>query len=251
MFPLTHIALARQVLAKENRQTVLGSVFPDFAVYLKVGRNMAHEMGPDFFDFCRRYHPGHIDFALGVLTHGTNLPGLDFYADEGYGGKDVGYCFQRGAAIAERVQSVCCLPEDMALWKAHNFIEMSFEVLTAQKSPDLTATVMPYFPQEEEAETFCGRVLGDYLDKPASEVFRMFLEVPNTFCFDGTNIPLLAEKYLRQLYARHGIVATDVEGAAAIIADGCRLVAPEYEDFMAFCCEEVHKSLEPYFSLLR
>ncbi len=248
MFPLTHIVLAKQVLAKENPQTVLGSVFPDFAVFLKVGRNMAHEMGPDFFDFCCRYYPNHLDFALGILTHGTNLPGLDYYADEAYDGKDVGYCFQRAEKIAEKVREVCRLPENMALWKAHNFIEMSFEVLTAEKYPDIETRALASFPGKEES--FCANVLSEYLDRPPADVFRMFQVVPEHFCFDGTDIPCMAKKYLDQLRRRHGIEADDVKGAAAIIEEGCDLVRLEYDSFMEFCQENVKKSLIPYLEQL-
>ena len=248
MFPLTHIALAREVLGRENPQTILGSVFPDFAVFLGVGRNMAHEMGPDFFDFCLRYYPEHMDFALGILTHGTNLPGLDYFADEAYDGKDVGYCFQRAQAIAEKVRDVCRLPEEMALWKAHNFIEMSFEVLTAKEQSDMEVRALSAFPEDEES--FCAKVLSDYFDQSPADVFRMFRVVPENFCFAGLDIPCMARKYLAQLKRRHGIEATDVEGAAAIIREGCELVKEEYGPFMEFCRENVINSLQPYYSQL-
>ncbi len=244
MFPLTHVALAREVLGYENQQTVLGAVFPDFAVYLGVGRNMAHEMGPDFFDYCLRYAADHADFALGVLSHGTNLPGLDAYADEAYDGKDTGYCFQRAEKIADKVRRVCRLPEDMALWKAHNFIEMSFEALTAERHPDIGTRTVASFPGDGGA--FCGEVLSAYLRRPPEDVRRMFQLAPKNFCFDGRNTRALAEKYLEQLARRHGVEADDVEGAMAIIEEGRDLVREEYEPFMGFCREEIVKSLAPY-----
>ena len=78
----------------------------------------------------------------------------------------------------------------------------------------------------------------------------MFQVVPENFCFDGKDLRCMAEKYLGQLSRRHGIEASDVDGAMAIIAEGKDMVQREYEPFMAFCRQEIEKSLAPYLARL-
>ena len=63
----------------------------------------------------------------------------DVYKRQVYHHKRPGFCFQEGAKIAPLVEKYCKVPANMALWKAHNFIEIAFDVLTAAKYPDLQA----------------------------------------------------------------------------------------------------------------
>ena len=110
MFPLTHIAVAGKVLKRETRDTVLGSMLPDFVSYLGVGRNLGHEMGFDLYHYACEYDKTYIDLALGVLTHGTCLPGLDTYADESYHGKIWDFVSRRGVKLPIKPNASAIFP---------------------------------------------------------------------------------------------------------------------------------------------
>ncbi len=240
MFPLTHIATAQAVLGKENNMTVLGSVFPDFVTYLGIGRNVGHELGQDLYNYCQSNYPECVDFALAVLTHGTSLPGIDSYADEVYHHKRPGFCFQEGAKIAPLVEKYCKVPANMALWKAHNFIEIAFDVLTAAKYPDLQARAERhiYSPNEPVIE-----MLHHYLQVPKASLEKMFQVTPRQFCFDGTNVALITEKFLDSLERRHGIVGGDLEKATEISRQAVEIITPQYEDFMTEVLSKISDDL--------
>lgn len=240
MFPLTHIATAKEVLGKENTMTVLGSVFPDFVSYLGIGRNVGHELGNDLYNYCLSYYPECVDFALGVLTHGTSLPGIDTYADEIYHNHRPGFCFQQGEKIAPLVKKYCNVPANMALWKSHNFMEIAFDIITATRQKDLK--------DRAEQHIYCADIpvldmLNSYLKVPKEKIEKMFRVVPRQFCFDGTNPELMTEKFLLSLKNRHGITGGNLTKATEITAKALEIITPQYDGFMNEVLWEIKENL--------
>lgn len=231
MFPLTHIAAAHAVLKRENPLTVTGSVFPDFVTYLGMGRNVGHELGNDLYYYTLAQEEAMLDFPLGVLTHGTSLPGLDTYADENYHGTERGFCFTEGEKIAAEVENICHVPPNMANWKAHNFIEIGFDIITTQKFPEIRERAEAVLLAEPSKELLA--YLSGYLQVAEGQIAEMFREVPKQFCFDGNNIEEFTRKYLLSLERRHGIVGGSVKEAMTITEKAMEIVAPQYDDFMA------------------
>ncbi|MDO4541506.1 MAG: hypothetical protein Q4C00_01570 [Bacillota bacterium] len=230
MFPLTHIATAEVVLGKENIMTVLGSMFPDFVSYLGIGRNVGHELGRDLYRYCLRYYPRCVDFALGVLTHGTSLPGIDFYADEEYAGKRPGFCFQQGEKIASAVEKICHVPPSMALWKSHNFMEIAFDIITATRQKDLEQRAKDYIFRDDIPVV---KMLEDYLQVSEKNIRDMFRVVPEHFCFDGEDIELMTAKFLQSLKRRHGITGGNLAEATTITREALEIIEPQYDGFMS------------------
>lgn len=243
MFPLTHIAVAGTVLKRETRDTVLGSMLPDFVSYLGVGRNVGHEMGFDLYHYACEYHREFLDLALGVLTHGTCLPGLDFYADESYHGDTMGFCFQQGYKIADQGQRICRIPPSMALWKSHNIIELAFDAITAQRFPELGHCGESAL--EKVDDRLCGFLSG-YFRVPENRVAEMFREVPKQFSFDGSDHALMMKKFLRSLERRHGIVGGDLRESIALMEEAIEIVLPQYDEFMGEVLPLLERSLAPY-----
>lgn len=241
MFPLTHLYTAKAVLGYENNLTSLGALFPDYGAFLGLGRNLCHEMGVDMYHYAAENDPSHLDFALGAMTHGTALPGIDWYADEEYHGVRPGFCFQRGEVIAEETAKICNLPSNMALWKTHNIIELAFDAVTEKKHPHIAATVLSALPKE--GEDYCTTFLESYLRKPADSIRQMFTEVSTYFSFDGSNIDEMAEKFIASLKRRHNIEHCDKEGLIHLIGKAIDLVEPIYDDFMAEAVEEITSAL--------
>ena len=121
----------------------------------------ATKWGLIFITMLAEYDKTYIDLALGVLTHGTCLPGLDTYADESYHGEDMGFCFQEGRKIADKAQRICNLPSSMALWKSHNIIELAFDAMTAQRSPGVGRCGEEALEKVDDSLcAFLGRYLG-------------------------------------------------------------------------------------------
>lgn len=241
MFPLTHLYIAKAVLGYETRLSSLGALFPDYGTYLGIGRNLCHEMGIDMYHYAREAVLDHVDFALGALTHGVALPGIDWYADEEYHGVRPGYCFQAGEAIAEEVGKACCLPRGMQLWKTHNVVEMAFDAITEQKHPHIAATALSALPKE--GKDFCTVFLQGYLGQSKEDIRHMFAEVSTYFSFDGNDLEAMAEKFIVSLDRRHGIRGCDQRSLVELIKKSIDIVAPVYDDFMAETIEKITLTL--------
>lgn len=224
MFPLTHLYTAKAILGYENAMTALGAMFPDFGSALGAGRNLCHEMGIDMFHYAQEHDKSHLDFALGVLTHGTALPGIDWYADEEYHGVRPGFCFQLGEMIADDVAEACNLPPNMAVWKAHNVIEMAFDVITERKNPHIGA--FAYSLVSAPAETVCTQFLQNYLKCTKAETAAMFGDVLAWHSFDGNDIEDMAKKFIASLDRRHGITDCNLEKLLAILEKAVALTEP-------------------------
>lgn len=246
MFPLTHMAVARQVLEKDNAMIVTGAIFPDDCAYLGFSRNTCHVLSLDLFDYCREYWPDelYLDFVRASLTHSTVLPGLDFYADEEYGGELRGYCFQRGEKLVPQVMAACHLERGLAYWKAHNFVEMAFEVLTAERIPTIGDRVTSLLPRLETI--FPATFLARYLNRSEEQIVEMYRAVAQHFSFDGHDVPEMASRFARHIANSFGVEQADTEEAAAIVMAARELVADEYDDFMAMTVANIRRDIKPF-----
>lgn len=242
MFPLTHLYTAKTVLGYENNQTVLGCLFPDYGTYLGLGRNLCHEMGIDMYHYALEHDDAHLDFALGVLTHGTCLPGIDYYADEEYHGKKPGFCFQSGEAIAKEVAAACNLPDNMALWKTHNIMEMAFDSVTEKRCPHIADAVIRALPVE--GEPFCVDFLESYLESSPEKIREMFIVVSTYYSFDGNDIEDMATKFITSLSRRHNITGCDQSKLMELIGKAVEIIDPIYDDFMAEAIGEISVALQ-------
>ena len=230
MFPLTHLYTAKLVLGYENNLTALGSLFPDYGAYLGIGRNLCHEMGVDMYHFAAEHFPDHIDFALGAMTHGTALPGIDWYADEEYHGIRPGFCFQKAELIVDEVKACCNLPQNIAIWKTHNIIELAFDIITEKRQPQIGQSALKALPAEHSG--FCSAFLQSYLGRPEEDIRDMFTEVTDYFSFDGNNVEEMAEKFIASLKRRHNITNCDKDDLIRLIGKAADIVEPLYDDFM-------------------
>lgn len=117
MYPLTHFYVTKLVLNKLNPGLALGSILPD----ILVGAGLDWQTAHNYKDLVTENK----DIILGDLIHGTFLPGLDYYSDCSYDGKE-GYAFQHARYLYEDIVKLG-VPKNHALWRGHNFIEMAVE----------------------------------------------------------------------------------------------------------------------------
>ncbi|MCR6545611.1 hypothetical protein [Dehalobacterium formicoaceticum] len=231
MFPLTHSLTAQKLIENPGARAILGSVFPDLANVIGLHRDETHEMGLDFYRFCHNHYQEHLDFARGVISHGANPQGLDFYADQSFAGQNQGYCFQRGSIIVDQVVKTCGIPKQMGLWKAHNFIEMTYDVITAERYPYLLQDFQEALADKDAIED-CSMILGKYFQIDRGKIKAAFLKMPEFFCLNEVTPLHLAEKYALQLQKRHGIYQADPPAMAEVLAEARDLVEDEFMPFM-------------------
>lgn len=246
MFPLTHMAAAKEILDKDTIMVATGAIFPDDCAFLGYSRNTCHNLSLDLYDYCREYWPEepYLDFVRASLTHSPILPGLDFYADEEYGGELRGYCFQRGEKLVPKVMQICHLNEGLAYWKAHNFIEMAFEVLTADRYPGIGDEITALLPRLEQE--FPATFLAEYLHRDEASIHKMYRVVSEHFCFDGHDIREMAARFTRHIAHSFQVECADADAAASLILEAKELVANEYDAFMDEAILHIRQAIQPF-----
>lgn len=231
MFPLAHALVAQNLIKKDDSQVIFGGVFPDLAHVIGLNRDTTHEMGRDFYSFCRDYDEDFLDFARAVISHGASPPGLDYHADQSYEGREPGYCFQRAVPLVDQVIKTCAIPHEMGLWKAHNFIEMAFDVISVELNPLLTEQFATALEDEKELKR-CANLLGRYFHVDGAMINDAFQRMPDYFCLQDVTAFNLAEKYAAQLKKRHGVLKADPQGMAGVIEEAREIVTAEFSLFI-------------------
>ncbi len=145
MFPITHIYIANRIFPdlsdEQQRALSLGAVFCD-ALSHEITWDRSHSLANEYRE------EGY--FYKGLMTHGANPKGVDYYTDKVYRGKSPGFAFQKSDPILQDVMAATGLDEYHGLWKSHNFIELTFELYIAKTYPetiDLLRSISEY-PEE-------------------------------------------------------------------------------------------------------
>ena len=240
MFPLTHLYTAKEILGYETPHSAVGSLFPDFGVIIGHGRNLCHEMSRDLYDFACQHHdkPG-MEFATAALTHDIALPGIDWYADEEYHGVRTGFCFQQGQLISERVAKACNLNHSMAVWKAHNVMEMGFDLLTEELHPGCGKVAYKVLSEPHNTDF---KLLQAYLNCSCEQLDTMLQTGSRLFSYDG-DVEDMATKFIASLKGQNDALACDKSMLMGLIYEAAELIRPCYEDFMAECFEAIKSKL--------
>ncbi len=248
MFPLTHLYFAEKVwkLVPElpyNRPLLtLGSTFPDVVVAGFLDHAQTHQGAGRMVDFFKAHAPGLLPFALGVLTHGSEPRGLDYYGDEKYQDFERGYCFEKARPIIADVVKYCRLPEEYGWWKAHNFIEMAIEVELGETHPELQRQLYAAY-HDSEAISRVSAVLGDYFGRPAGEVFNSITFFTRLIALESITAAELAEKYGLQMKTKHNI-CIDLAGVEATIHRARYLVRGDFGQFEQYVVDRLVELIE-------
>ncbi|HHT64056.1 MAG: hypothetical protein ACOX4H_04225 [Bacillota bacterium] len=245
MFPLTHALVAQNLVKNDRSRAIIGGVFPDLANVIGLHRDVTHEMGHDFYRFCQENDKDFLDFAQAVISHGANPPGLDYYADQSYQEKEPGYCFQRAVPLVDQVIKTCAIPPQMGLWKAHNFIEMAFDVISVELYPVLPDQFEAALKDEGLLKS-CSDLLGRYFHIDGGKVNDAFQKMPKYFCLRDVTPVNLAKKYAVQLKKRHGVLGADPQGIAEVIQEARKIVEEEFSSFLHDAVEKMSRLLLSY-----
>ncbi|MHB8985812.1 MAG: hypothetical protein ACYC38_07710 [Eubacteriales bacterium] len=227
MYPQTHIYFAEKVLARENDSVALGSIFPDMIIGRYFNHLKAHSRGAEIYRYLRN-NGAFSDFRDGVVTHGFDPKGLDYYGDEKYLDYERGYCFERGRPFVLATVMACNIPYEMGWWKAHNIIEMGVELLVSLSGrygeKIKSALTDRELIEEVDELVHCLWRDADMQFIKRAERFANFVEVGKA------SATSLAEKYRVQMRAKHS-VEIDVRAVAALIDRAAEYVSADIHLF--------------------
>ena len=238
MYPQTHVFFAQKLFGFLSDALVLGSVFPDIAAGLYADRNESHGRGAEMLLFLQENAELN-EFVMGVITHGIDPRGLDYYGDEKFLSYERGYCFEKGRLIVEETIEACNLPSSIGWWKSHNIIEMGIELFINNS----------YCSSALES-AFGNEVL---VSQISEYMARFYTTEPNTFqnriCNFFNYIEIskitaesLAARYDLQMYTRHKI-HIDIERVTRLIYKAGELIAEDFDRFFTHALKNVNKSL--------
>ena len=252
MFPLVHYFVNSEIAAKTGktvpRLTALGGLWPDLAANAGCSRDEAHMMGAAFHAWCLAQAPEGRDLARGIISHGSAPPCVDYYADEAWPDTPdypKGWCFLQGEAYRDAVAAATRLPERMIWWKAHNFVEMSYELLTDAAHPDLKLELLAAIHDEEAVNT-AARLLAAYTGKPAGVIAGCFRHAPDTFAIATVSADELAQKQCLSFVMRHRHCDGDAAAMAALLLRMRDELAADYPAFLAVAVARTAEILAKY-----
>ncbi|MGH2516760.1 MAG: hypothetical protein ACRDHP_13995, partial [Ktedonobacterales bacterium] len=187
MYPLAHAWMLTRLVHTPAPAAYLGCVWPDMRFDGTLSHAQSHRSGAALAAYANTLadSAGAVAFrafVAGVLTHGSEPRGFDWYSDEEYGGRqpeDKGYAFQRGKILSADAAAACDVPEYQGWWKAHNLIEIAFERPFCAAHPELGERLAAACADDELIERIASQLAGFFnlsMEKLAAPM-RRFREV--------------------------------------------------------------------------
>lgn len=246
MFPIAHAYLLRRIVSAPTLAHFLGCVWPDMLFESPLSHPQSHRSGAELARFAEALsNEAERDefqaFVTGVLTHGSEPRGFDWYSDEEWGGKPLaekGYAFQHGQAIAERAATACGVALELGWWKAHNIVEIAFErplyAADAELGRQLEGACMDLELMRRVAVP-----LAAFFQLAAEELvtpMRRFREVVQLHPVDAV---ASARTYALQVRLKHPGAEPDEAAIAALIEEAEREIASDRDAYLDECVERV------------
>jgi hypothetical protein len=225
LFPVTHAYAVGRLVPTAGLLHILGAIFPDAVLINGLSWDRAHRSGAALYAFLREQAPGGLPFAVGMMTHGVEPAGLDYYGDQKYGDSEKGYAFEEARPYAARVAAICHLPASMGWWKAHNFVEMAIEWLIARQRPEMGVQVRQALAQAEDL-AFLSIPLSAFFGHDGSDLLLSLPAMVPFLALDPITPMVLAECYQRQVRLKHGVETIEVDQAAALIEEIAGAIQP-------------------------
>lgn len=247
MFPIAHVWLLERIVPAPTPAHYLGCVWPDMLFGGPLTHIESHQRGADLLAFAQaRQRAGVSDadellaFVTGALTHGSQPHGFDWYSDEEWGEQPPGakgYAFQRGLPLAAATAAACRLPPADGPWKAHNIVEMAFEVLLYSAGPRLGER----FAAANRDEALVARIavpLAGFFGKPAEALAAAMTTFARYWIFPAS-VATLAHIYVVQTRAKHHVHDPDEAALAGLIERATDLIAPDRDAYLETCVASV------------
>ncbi len=255
MFPIAHAWLLEQVVDRPSPAHYLGCVWPDMLFGSPLDHQRSHRSGEQLHAYAQ-----HLDgpegealraFVAGVLTHGTEPHGFDWYSDECYDDRPLeerGYAFQRGHPFAHAASSACGLPDEHGWWKAHNLVEMAFERRLHRARPELGAQLSAACANETLVGSLARSLASLFGVSPAALTVAM-RRFPEVVHLRPATAQDLADTYAAQTRLKHAAAQPDRAALAALIEEVEDAIAPDWHTFLASTALCVSRTLDAYPAL--
>ena len=240
MYPLTHVYFAQKVLGYIDDATTLGSMFPDMVILCGIPWDGSHRLGITLWPHLKNASGPIIPFVKGIITHGIEPRGLDYYSDEQYSIFEKGYCFEKARPLVKQVVEALNIPPENGWWKAHNFIEMGIELYMDDRHSWLQRQVFQAFQNKYLIDRLVSDLspLLPQRNRPLDHCFSIF---ENATTQGEISAALLAARYEKQINHRHNIDSIDILHCQALIEEGRRIIEAEVEEFF----EDVKQRIVP------
>lgn len=246
MFPLVHYYVNLRVFGTVSHLTALGGLWPDLAVGVGGDRDEAHTRGAAFFDWCRDQMPEALDAARGMIAHGIDPPCVDYYADEYWPDHVRGYMFREALPYLPQVAACTGLdgatdipllppgsepPRSNVWWKAHNIIEMAYEIITDRLHPDLGRQLVEAVTDTTAVAVFA-RAMQQWQGLDADRVAAIFASVPGSYALTDAGAQAQAEMQAASMHHRFSTFNVDIPALAELLEQISREQAEKYPAFI-------------------
>ncbi len=239
MFPIAHAYLLECITARPTPAEYLGCVWPDMLFTGPLTHHQTHREGVALREFIRHDAPDLLPFARAALSHGTEPHGFDWFSDEAYDpGAEKGYAFERARPLVAEVVAATHVAPAIGWWKAHNFVEMSFEMALGRQFPHLGRAVASACADADLVARITDP-LARHFGAAAKALAWNITHFPESVALEPPTALDLAAAYARQLELKHGVTDADIPAMAAIIERAWDLIAPDRDVFLATAAREV------------
>lgn len=251
MFPIAHAWLVNRLVASPSPAHFLGCVWPDMLFESPITHAQSHRSGQRLAS-CAAARPEDgtfRDFVAGVLTHGSEPHGLDWYSDEQYEApaEARGYAFQKAVPLATDTAAACGLPAEQGWWKAHNLVEMAFELRLFAERPAL-GDALVCACTDEALITRVATVLAGIFDQPADQLAHAMRSFVSIVDLQPASVEALADIYARQVRHKHPGAEPSRAALARLIARAGDAIAADAQDFLNTCATAVGTMLDETLS---
>lgn len=250
MFPLAHAWLLSRVVSNAVPAHYLGCVWPDMLFESPLSHPQSHRHGGALVAYTRSLGDAEgtaelSAFVTGVLTHGSDPHGFDWYSDEEYGGRPAeerGYAFQRGKGLAADAAVACDVPEYQGWWKAHNLVEIAFERPLYAAQPELGSSLAAACTDELLIQRIAGYLTG-FFSHPVDSLalpMRRFREV---VLLQPGSVSAWAEMYALQVRLKHPGSQPNIPTIARLIERAEDIIAADKQAYLDDCAARVARML--------
>jgi hypothetical protein len=250
MFPIAHAWLLERLVNQPQPAHYLGCIWPDMLFSSPLSHTQSHREGAALATYARSLPPSTENdefraFVVGVLTHGAEPHGFDWYSDEEYGGRpreERGYAFQRARPFASEAAQACGLPEEQGWWKAHNLVEMAFETPLYSAQPHLGDQLAAACADEALHTRIAAHLASQYQLTAESLALPMH-RFAGVVKLHPATVEQLARIYAVQVRLKHDGAVADVEALARLIARAQAEIAADRDIYLATCVTKVGEML--------
>lgn len=249
MFPVAHGWLLAKLIERPTAAEYLGCVWPDMLFGSPVTHPQAHNSGAELLAFARSLPAGaerdeFTGFVRGVITHGSQPHGFDWFSDEGYGEnpRAKGYAFQRATPLADRAAKACDVPADSGLWKAHNLIEMAFERSLLRENVE-AAHALAVACADERLMARIATPLGHYFGHSPDALAESMARYATYVTLAPKTLDDLAQTYAFQTRFKHPGSQPDAAALADLIGEAETIITADREEYLNVCLDGVRATL--------